>query len=540
MADASRYRDWILDTIDSLRSRKARPDLERICKMVRRKHGSDPERTRAELEQLVQSRAVLRVSYKGSISYRNAAKTRRRGKGSEQLPQPPPPPKRSDCGDSSGSPQKNPANKAGSGGGNRSCAAQNRRNPGAAERKEAPTSGCGERSAKGRRCKLQRNWGCGDGENGGRRTARGARSLPPAPLELGQQMVRAVERLALRSLRRGQEPKAVTLKELMRVLSSELGLPKEKVTKSKVKGALEKEVAKGRLKRSRFGNITLPGEGGQSKGNRRNKKMEEEPPDDDTSEEELSSTSEDQESGTQISTEDSEGLDCDDITARDTPKEEYNTKQDPPESCTEKDNREELQTTEMGSIQEQQSSSKDQNSKDCGTKECSTTKHPPETSDAKEICLEQCFSTQCPSSGQELKENVVAEISLPEANKRSVFSDESFKSEEGACELQDIKDDSVVEMGGASYLLTPSASPADVILEPNGIVNGENPLKKEKPLDPVEWTVTDVVDYFKEAGFVEQAVAFQEQRPVQYFSMEGLYWGTTSSHSGYATHRLKR
>ncbi|KAG9262722.1 atherin-like [Astyanax mexicanus] len=75
-----RYRDWILDTIDSLRSRKARPDLERICRMVRRRHGSDPERTRAELERLIQERAVLKVSYKGSTSYRNAARVQRKGR----------------------------------------------------------------------------------------------------------------------------------------------------------------------------------------------------------------------------------------------------------------------------------------------------------------------------------------------------------------------------------------------------------------------------------------------------------------------------
>ncbi|KAL8211751.1 UNVERIFIED_CONTAM: hypothetical protein K2H54_015331 [Gekko kuhli] len=72
--EAPRYQEWILDTIDSLRSRKARPDLERICRMVRRRHGPEPERTRAELEKLIQQRAVLRVSYKGSISYRNAAR----------------------------------------------------------------------------------------------------------------------------------------------------------------------------------------------------------------------------------------------------------------------------------------------------------------------------------------------------------------------------------------------------------------------------------------------------------------------------------
>uniref|UniRef100_A0A8C8RLA6 SAM domain-containing protein n=1 Tax=Pelusios castaneus TaxID=367368 RepID=A0A8C8RLA6_9SAUR len=36
-------------------------------------------------------------------------------------------------------------------------------------------------------------------------------------------------------------------------------------------------------------------------------------------------------------------------------------------------------------------------------------------------------------------------------------------------------------------------------------------VKKEKPSDPVEWTVMDVVDYFTAAGFAEQALAFQEQ-----------------------------
>uniref|UniRef100_A0A8C6XFE0 SAM domain-containing protein n=1 Tax=Naja naja TaxID=35670 RepID=A0A8C6XFE0_NAJNA len=39
----------------------------------------------------------------------------------------------------------------------------------------------------------------------------------------------------------------------------------------------------------------------------------------------------------------------------------------------------------------------------------------------------------------------------------------------------------------------------------------QNKSLKEKPSDPVEWTVSDVVDYFTEAGFAEQASAFQEQ-----------------------------
>ncbi|XP_038624104.1 atherin-like isoform X2 [Tachyglossus aculeatus] len=58
------YQEWILDTIDSLRSRKARPDLERICRMMRRRHGLEPEHTCVELEKLILQRGVLRVSYK--------------------------------------------------------------------------------------------------------------------------------------------------------------------------------------------------------------------------------------------------------------------------------------------------------------------------------------------------------------------------------------------------------------------------------------------------------------------------------------------
>lgn len=46
--------------------------------MVRRRHGSDPDRTRAELEKLIQEQTVLKVNYKGSVSYRNAAKVQRK------------------------------------------------------------------------------------------------------------------------------------------------------------------------------------------------------------------------------------------------------------------------------------------------------------------------------------------------------------------------------------------------------------------------------------------------------------------------------
>ncbi|XP_002730583.1 histone acetyltransferase KAT6B-like [Saccoglossus kowalevskii] len=73
----AKYKDWILETIDSLRSRKARPDIERICHMVERKHGVAAAETEAELERLVDSEIVIKVDYKGSTSYRNAAKWRK-------------------------------------------------------------------------------------------------------------------------------------------------------------------------------------------------------------------------------------------------------------------------------------------------------------------------------------------------------------------------------------------------------------------------------------------------------------------------------
>lgn len=85
MSEPNKYGEWILQTIDSLRSRKARPDLERICRMVQRRHGSDPQRTRAELEKLIHEQTVLKVSYKGSISYRNAAKVQRKNRKKTEL-----------------------------------------------------------------------------------------------------------------------------------------------------------------------------------------------------------------------------------------------------------------------------------------------------------------------------------------------------------------------------------------------------------------------------------------------------------------------
>ncbi|XP_015917766.1 histone acetyltransferase KAT6B [Parasteatoda tepidariorum] len=64
----------ILDTIDQLRKRKARPDLDRICHMLERKHGLKSPAVNEELTRLVNEGTVVKVDYKGNTSYRNAAK----------------------------------------------------------------------------------------------------------------------------------------------------------------------------------------------------------------------------------------------------------------------------------------------------------------------------------------------------------------------------------------------------------------------------------------------------------------------------------
>ncbi|GIY47658.1 zinc finger protein ubi-d4 [Caerostris extrusa] len=64
----------ILDAIDQLRKRKARPDLDRICHMLERRHGLKVHAVNEELTRLVNEGTVVKVDYKGNTSYRNAAK----------------------------------------------------------------------------------------------------------------------------------------------------------------------------------------------------------------------------------------------------------------------------------------------------------------------------------------------------------------------------------------------------------------------------------------------------------------------------------
>ncbi|XP_064372071.1 sterile alpha motif domain-containing protein 13 isoform X1 [Dromaius novaehollandiae] len=45
----------------------------------------------------------------------------------------------------------------------------------------------------------------------------------------------------------------------------------------------------------------------------------------------------------------------------------------------------------------------------------------------------------------------------------------------------------------------------------NGSLDVKNSVENGRPPDPADWAVVDVVNYFRTAGFEEQANAFQEQ-----------------------------
>ncbi|VDD81248.1 unnamed protein product [Mesocestoides corti] len=71
------HRGLILEAIDKLRDRKARPDLERISCLLRRQHNISPSETQLCLSRLAENGSVVCVDYKGNMSYRNPSKWRK-------------------------------------------------------------------------------------------------------------------------------------------------------------------------------------------------------------------------------------------------------------------------------------------------------------------------------------------------------------------------------------------------------------------------------------------------------------------------------
>lgn len=318
--------------------------------MVRRRHGSDPDRTRTELEKLIQEQTVLKVSYKGSISYRNAAKVQRKsrkkseftaagGSGAEAARE------RTkhlnNNGDSAHSftdqeedsepsPASHTQTPAGttndkevrhdsspsSGNGSLSCgattgcavgsgleeetaSASRHGRLGHEEVGDCPSPGVSHRTSDGgdaikttpsgasaaegeREPPDTQNKTC-PGSASGLHPDRQRQTVPPQPKlqvggntatsgshdnsDLGDRLVASVRSLSERSLRGGSAAaprshmKPLGLKEILGDLSNQERLSEEKLTRGKVKVVMDREVARGRLRRTRCGNITLPRRG---------------------------------------------------------------------------------------------------------------------------------------------------------------------------------------------------------------------------------------------------------------------------------------
>lgn len=81
----AKYKTIILECIDLLRQRKARPDALGIAHLVARRHGLKVSETEAYLEQLVDSGDVLKVDFKGNTSYRVPSSTKSIKHGKKSL-----------------------------------------------------------------------------------------------------------------------------------------------------------------------------------------------------------------------------------------------------------------------------------------------------------------------------------------------------------------------------------------------------------------------------------------------------------------------
>ena len=67
-------KEWILEAINHLKHRKARPDFTRISLRMKRKYQMGVTQTKKLLESLIESGIVIKVVYKNSTSYRDGSK----------------------------------------------------------------------------------------------------------------------------------------------------------------------------------------------------------------------------------------------------------------------------------------------------------------------------------------------------------------------------------------------------------------------------------------------------------------------------------
>ncbi|KAF5890917.1 atherin-like, partial [Clarias magur] len=544
-----RYREWILETIDSLRSRKARPDLERICRMVRRRHGSDPDRTRAELEKLIQEQTVLKVNYKGSVSYRNAAKVQRKcrrkvetctkhadGISAEREPSP---------GSRTRSAQEkreeeekeeegegdeeeeeeeesvvSPATDgSGGGGGGQTHASSDLREP------ERRTCASARNNKQLQQLRAARSGG----------TAAGGERERDRAEDLGDRLVAAVWSLSERNSRaqnhqnQNHQHAPLGLREILGFLGTQAGgahMGAEKLTRSRVKVVLEREIERGRLRRTRLGHIAaVParrGGGGGGGGGEAAKASE-------ASARLPASTSRSSSSGSapqdgrvspqeQIKKEEAMELKMEEDGKMD-------EEAEPPEQSKPQSFKPEVEAEDKVHAPAPLSAGLE-------VKECEDPHTPPVKEEEEQLRLSPLPSPSKLSSGHQEPEQAGTEVemvmegeslhteSVTQDQREAVPDQVDTLTQDEAVVVSDsmtippsspIKSYSVckAEVGVSSCLLTPSASPGAA--EERGM-NGGVFVKSETSItNPVEWTVADVASYFTAAGFPEQALAFRMQ-----------------------------
>ncbi|XP_004539145.1 sterile alpha motif domain-containing protein 1 isoform X2 [Maylandia zebra] len=609
MSEPNKYREWILETIDSLRSRKARPDLERICRMVRRRHGSDPDRTRTELEKLIQEQTVLKVSYKGSISYRNAAKVQRKSRkkseftaaGSssssaeaarertkhdhlnnngdsahsftdqeeaEEDSEPSPDPHTQTSGSTTGKKLK-PASSPSSGNGCLSCgattgcavgsgckeekasaprdkglgqqAAGDCPSPGFGHRTGAHSGADGGRTAQSKagavsaekECAVSRadtqSKTCPGSVSSVHQNQRQKQSVPLKPKlrvgggstkttgnhansDLGDRLVASVRSLSEKSLRGGSATvtrghmKPLGLKEILGYLSSQERLSEEKLTRGKVKVVMEREVARGRLRRTRCGNITLPLRGvvveepmpknasadRLAKSALQDKHAVKKPPSPSLQENEPMETASEEEEREDNEEEEEE---------EDTRSSEEEGGLSPVAMTTEPVLIEKIR--EDAEIQKASKQESPQQEQQEGGKGLPVLDFIPDTPVQG--------ASQSQSNGPVMEERagspdqIPMEVQVSNQTQHDEINHSSSDFNNLECKT---------EVGVSSCLLTPTASPRDSSRsEERGITISSGVLMKSEGVNgsPVNWTVSDVVSYFTAAGFPEQAAAFRTQ-----------------------------
>ncbi|XP_057379377.1 protein let-418-like [Daphnia carinata] len=74
MSSLDKKYEYVIQAIEHLKHRKARPDLEGIKNYAFRRHGIDPVTCCADVDELIDSEHIIKVEFKGRTSYRNAAK----------------------------------------------------------------------------------------------------------------------------------------------------------------------------------------------------------------------------------------------------------------------------------------------------------------------------------------------------------------------------------------------------------------------------------------------------------------------------------